>query len=147
MCSFLYSQASWVWCMTQTLLFTCDDQVKLGCSVIWLIEDMQEHAHNSLAQHNVLEKWTQSGYFVIRPWVDPEIWHPDWFISVGFLHHSWKVLELYFLKFNHSSPLTHPFWFVSYNRPTIWTYITHTLGRSAFKSRITAVSQLVMFWL
>lgn len=126
--------------------------IKWNCTAVssgWLraCGNMPRHAHKSLAQHDVLEKWTQSGYFVIRPWIDPEILHPVWFISVGFLHHSWKMLELYFLKFGHSCPLTHPFRFVSYNRPTIWNYITHTLGWSPFKSRITAVSQLVMFWL
>jgi hypothetical protein len=42
--------------MTQTVLFTCDDQVKLGCVVVLLIKDMQEHAHKSLAQYTVLEK-------------------------------------------------------------------------------------------
>ena len=103
------------------------------------------HAQISLVQHKVVEKWTQSGCFVIRPCRSIDLESRLIYFS-GFPP-SWKMLELYFLKFGHSCPLTHPFHFVSYNCPTVWNYVTHTLGSSAVKPRITAASQLVMFWL
>lgn len=74
----------------------------------WLTacRNMPKHARKSLAQHKVLERWTESGYFVIRPCRSIDLESRLIYFS-GFPP-SWEMLELYFLKFGHSCPLTHP---------------------------------------